>query len=212
MREEERPVTFRAILVSPDLFPPDGTPPESPQRLPFCESFPLDASELRRLSVAADTQRTLIGVQQDTEGAIRIWGLVNSGPRWLRDIQGGRRAGAPLPMAPVAHVDAPGSIAVYAGQEFLGKLQSGHITGARADAFASAWLPERFADFREEQAARHARARELSGASWVLLAPDLPREISERMMKSVIARLREARHGGTIIFVPMESAGDLCSR
>ena len=27
-------------------------------------------------------------------------------------------------------------------------------------------------------------------------------------MKRVIARLREARHGGTIIFVPMESAGD----
>ena len=33
MREEERPVTFRAILASPELFPPDGMPPESLQRL-----------------------------------------------------------------------------------------------------------------------------------------------------------------------------------
>jgi hypothetical protein len=26
---------------------------------------------------------------------LRIWGLVNSGTWWLRDIQGGKRAGAP---------------------------------------------------------------------------------------------------------------------
>jgi hypothetical protein len=211
MREEERPVTFRAILASPDLFSADGMPPESPQRLAFCESFPLDASELRRLSVATDTQRTLIGVQQDAEGALRIWGLVNSGPRWLRDVQGGRRAGAPLPRVPVVHVDAPGSIGVCSGQALVGKLQSGHITGARADAFGSAWLPERFADFRDELIVRHARARDASGAPWAPLAATLPREISERMMKRVIALLREARHGGTIIFVPMEAARDLCT-
>jgi hypothetical protein len=186
-------------------------PPESLQQLAFRESFPLTASELRRLSVAADTQRTLIGVQQDGAGALRIWGLVNSGPRWLRDVQGGRRAGTPLPPVPVAHVDAPGSIAAYAGDALIAKLQSGDILGARADAFVSEWLPERFADFREELMARHARAREASAAPWAPLAPHLPREISERMMKRVIALLRHGRHGGTIIFVPMQTADDLCT-
>jgi hypothetical protein len=97
LREEERPVTFRAILAEPVLFDPEGRPPEGLQRLAFPRPLPFDPRELRRLSVAADPQRTLIGVRRDGEGGLRIWGLINSGTRWLRDVQGGRRAGAPLP-------------------------------------------------------------------------------------------------------------------
>lgn len=206
LREEERPVTFRAILAPPELFPPDGMPPEQPQRLAFIDSLALDASELLRLSVAADTQRTLIGVHEDPNRELRIWGLVSSGARWLRDTQGGRRAGAPLPDVPVVHVDAPGSLAVYRGQELVARLRSGRLSGTRADPFDSVWLPERFTDLNEDFAARHEAARKRSHATWAPLAPDLPRLISQRMMKRVISLLREARHGGTIIFVPMECA------
>jgi len=211
LREEERPVTFRAILAAPDQFSPGGIAPSGLRRLAFCDSLPLEASQLRRLSVAADTRRTLIGVHPDGDGVLRIWGLVNSGPRWLRNVQGGRRAGAPLPPAPVAHVEAPGVLTAYRGQELVARLQAGRITGSRADPFESSWLPARFADFREELLARHARAREASAAAWAPLAPHLAHEISERMMKRTIALLRDARHGGTIVFVPMETAGDLCT-
>ena len=62
LREEERPVIFRAILAEPALFDPEGRPPEDLQRLEFPRSLPFDPRELRRLSVAADPQRTLIGV------------------------------------------------------------------------------------------------------------------------------------------------------
>ncbi len=123
LREEERPVVFRAILAEPALFDPEGRPPEGLQRLAFPRALPFDPRELRRLSVAADPQRTLIGVRPDGEGGLRIWGLINSGTRWLRDVQGGRRAGAPLPLAPVVHVNAPGSIEAYRGHELVGKLQ-----------------------------------------------------------------------------------------
>jgi hypothetical protein len=54
LREEERPVTFRAILAEPALFAPEGRPPEGLQRLEFPRSLPFDPRELRRLSVAAD--------------------------------------------------------------------------------------------------------------------------------------------------------------
>ena len=99
LREEERPVVFRAILAEPALFAPEGRPPEGLQRLEFPRLISFDPRELRRLSVAADPQRTLIGVWRDGEGGLRIWGLINSGTRWLRDVHGGRRAGAPLPPA-----------------------------------------------------------------------------------------------------------------
>jgi hypothetical protein len=206
LREEERPVTFRAILAPPELFSPDGMPPEQLQRLALAESLVLEASELRRLSVAADTQRTLIGVHEDAHGALRIWGIINSGVRWLRDTHGGRRAGAPLPDVPVVHVDAPGSLAVYRGQELVAGLRSGRLWGTRTDPFVSAWLPERFTDFREGLVALHEAARNRSDATWAPLAPDLPRMISQRVLKRVISLLREARHGGAIIFVPIECA------
>ena len=143
---------------------------------------------------------------------MRIWGLINSGTRWLRDIQGGRRAGVPLPSVPVVHVDAPGSIEAYKGHELIGKLQGGRLSGSRADPFQSEWLPGQFSGFLEDLAQRHKaarnRAQELSGEGWASLEPDLPLRIAERMMKRVISVLRDARHGGTVLFVPTGTAGD----
>jgi hypothetical protein len=216
LREEERPVVFRAILAEPALFAPEGRPPENLQRLAFPCSLPFDERELRRLSVAADPQRTLIGVWRDGEGGLRIWGLINSGTRWLRDVQGGRRVGAPLPPAPVVHVNAPGSIEAYKGHELVGKLQGGRLSGSRVDPFESEWLPEQFSGFLEELTERHEvarnRARELSGERWAQLEPTLVLRIAERMMKRVISVLRDARHGGTVIFVPQENAGEPSSQ
>jgi hypothetical protein len=160
LREEERPVVFRAILAEPALFDPEGRPPEGLQRLAFPRSLPFDERELRRLSVVADPQRTLIGVRRDEEGGLRIWGLINSGTRWLRDVQGGRRAGAPLPPTPVVHVNAPASIEAYKGHELVGKLQGGKLSGSRVDPFESEWLPGQFSGFLEELAERHEAARD----------------------------------------------------
>ena len=212
LREEERPVVFRAVLAEPALFDPEGRPPEDLQRLAFPRPLPFDPRELRRLSVASDPQRALIRVGQDGEGGLRIWGLINSGTRWLRDIQGGRRAGAPLPAAPVVHVDAPGSIEAYRGHELVGKLQGGRLSGSRVDPFESEWLPGQFSGFLEELAQRHEvarnRARELWGEGWAPLKPTLPLRIAERMMKRVISVLRDARHSGTVVFIPAGSAGE----
>ena len=206
LREEERPVTFRAILAPPALFTARGRPPESLQRLEFSRSFPFDAKELRRISVATEMERTLIGVQRDDDGVLRIWGVINSGSWWLRDVHGGRRAGAPLPPAPVVHVDAPGSMAAYKGIELMAKLQRGKLSSSRTDPFVSAWLPQQFTPFRDELMAIHEvaarRAQEDRGENWAELEPTLLRRISERMMKRVLSLLRTARHGGTIVFVP----------
>src|ERR671916_926262 len=208
LREEERPVVFRAVLAEPALFDPEGRPPEGLQRLEFPRPLPFEPRELRRLSVAADPQRTLIGVWRDGEGRLRIWGLVNSGTRWLRDVRGGRRAGAPLPPAPVVRVEAPGSMEAHKGHELVGKLQGGKLSGSRLDPFESEWLPGQFSGLLEDLAGRHeaarGRAREVSGERWAPLEPALADRITRRMMQRVVSVLREARHGGTVIFVPSE--------
>ena len=213
MRDEERPVTFRAILAEPAHFATEGRPPVGLQRFEFSSSLPFDPAELRQLSVVADPQRTLIGVRQDQEYGLRIWGLVNSGKRWLRDVHGGRQAGAPLPFAPVVRVDAPGSIAAYRGDELVGRLQGGRLSGSRVDVFESEWLPRQFIPFRDELAEQHDIARRsahtLAGETWAMLEPDLQRRITERLHKRIIAVLREKNHGGTMLFLPLEDAGDV---
>jgi hypothetical protein len=218
LREEERQVTFRAILAPPELFPPEGRPPNGLQRLDFASPLRFHPSELRRLAVATDPQRTLIGAQFDREGEanLRIWGLVHSGTRWLKDVQGGRRVGAPLPPMPVVHVRAPASIEVYRAYELVGRLHGGRLSGSRVDLFDSQWLPGQFTRVQEEIMERHEAARqralEISSERWAPLEPSLPRRIGERMLKRVIAALRDARHGGTIVFVPEKSAAGLFGR
>ncbi|MDB5340723.1 MAG: hypothetical protein JWN70_6342 [Planctomycetaceae bacterium] len=208
LREEERPVTFRAILAPPSLFTREQRPPEGLQLLEFSRSLLFHPSELRRLSAAADSQRTLIGVQSagNEDGGLRIWGLINSGTRWLRDVQGGRRAGPSLPHAPVVHIEAPGSIEVYKGYDLIGKLQAGRLSGLRVDLFESEWLPVEFSEFRTTLMERHEEGRNRASENFAPLEPTLPRRIAERMMKRVISMLRAARHGGTIIFIPLKIA------
>lgn len=212
LREEERPVTFRAVLAEPDLFSADGMPPLELQRLEFSRTFPFDAAELRRLSVACDPRRTLIGVRREENGIPRIWGLIHSGTWWLRELQGGRRPGAPVPPVAVVEVDAPGSMSVYKGSELIGRLRLGRVLGWRADPFASEWLPGQFVGFSESLMERHRNAAERAtarGEQWAPLDPSLPRTVSHRMMKRVIALVREAHHGGTFVFLPEEYGSNM---
>jgi hypothetical protein len=213
LREEERPVTFRAILAHPSLFSSTERPPDGLLRLEFSKSFHFHPSELRSLSVSTDSQRTLIGVcQDDTENReLIVWGLVNSGTRWLREVQGGRLAGPVLPPVLVAHAEAPGSIEVFKGYESIAILRAGKITGERQDLFDSSWLSGQFVEFRERLFGLHQHSRQqasAAGESWALLEPTLPRQIAVRMTKRVISILREERHGGAIIFLPVEQFED----
>lgn len=212
LREEERPVTFRAVLAEPGLFSPRGGPPEDHQRLEFPEPRSFSPRELRRLSVSAAYHRSLIGVKRDGDG-LRIWGLVHTGTRWLRNVQGGRGVAAPLPPEPIVKVQGPGRLEVYRGQELVGRLEGGVLSGFRRDIFDSSWLPAMFRQYLEEIAGLHQhasdRAREASGERWAPLDRDLSRRVSRRMIKRVISVVRDAHHGGTILFVPSDPESGL---
>ena len=131
LREEERPVTFRAILAAPKDLPEGGGPPGGLHRLAFGEPRPFDEQELRRLSPAADFEQALVGVRHGEGGGLEIWGLVHSGARWMRVTRGGRESSTPLPPAPVVRVEAPGRLTVSRGSEFVAELAGGSRATAR---------------------------------------------------------------------------------
>jgi DisA bacterial checkpoint controller nucleotide-binding len=212
LREEERAVTFRVILCDPERLPPNEGPPDGIHRLEFPELRRFDIQELRRLSPAADYYRSLIGICVSEEGALKIWGLVHSGPRWLREGQGGRDAPPPLPRALVLRVHGTGRIAVDLGQKTLCKLDEGRISDVSMDVFRSRWLPDSFAPVRQELAEIHEGLRDQArkkGQVWARLDNDITRVIGQHTIKRITSAVRDSHHGGTLVIVPPDLADDI---
>jgi hypothetical protein len=212
LHEEERAVMLRVILCDPERLPPNEGPPGGIHRLEFPEPREFDAQEIRRLSPAADYYRSLIGVCVGEGGGLKIWGLVHSGPRWLREGQGGRDAPPPLPRALVLRVHGPGRIAADVGQETICKLDEGRISDVSMDVFRSSWLPEAFAPVRQELAEIHEGLRDQArkkGQVWARLDNDITRVIGQHTIKRITSAVRDSHHGGTVVIVPPDLADDI---
>ena len=213
LREEERSVMFRLILCDPDRLAARQGPPNGLHKLEFPEPRPFDVQELRRLSPAANYYRSLVGVAPYGEEGLRIWGLVHSGPRWLRAHQGGRDAPPPLPSSPIVRVSGPGRLAVDCGSVVVGKLEEGQLSDSTMNVYDSRWLPDTFAPVRAELAEIHAEAREQArekyGEVWAQMDNDVTRIIGQHTIKRIISAVRNSRHGGTLVIIPPDLADDV---
>ncbi len=213
LREEERPVRFRVIFCDPDRLPLREGPPSGLHRLEFPESRPFNVQELRRLSPAANYYRSLIGVEPDGGRGLRIWGMVHSGPRWLRADQGGREAPPPLPPVLIVRVSGPGRITMDCGSAVVAKLDGGELSDSKMDVYASRWLPDTFAPVRAELAEIHSEARKLArevyGETWAPMDNDITRIIGQHTVKRIVSAIRNSHHGGTLIIIPPDLADDI---
>jgi len=202
LREEERAVTLRIVVAPPEVFPHSAGPPRGVMRLLFATPRALDEHELRRLAPALKYARSMIGVRP-VDGGFSIWGAVHTGPRWLERKQGGRSLAPEIPTSPlVIRAFGPGLLAVARGDRTVAELRGGSIARPGMDVFASTWLPARFTPMRDELFTLHEQARASSPEVWGELDPDLTRVLSYRMVKRVIATMRNAHHGGTIVILP----------
>jgi hypothetical protein len=200
LHEEDRPVRFRLLVGEPDRLPQDVGPPDGLHALRFTEPRPYNEHEIRRLAPAAQYHRALIGVRKEGGHDFRIWGILQSGPRWLQSARGGRVVPSPIPPdALVVRVAAPGMIAVGVGDVTLAELRNGSLGGQPFDTLEAKWLAARFAPFRDELLAEHEQAME---GMAVPLDPTVTRKISQQLLKRVISILREAHHGGTLLLLP----------
>jgi hypothetical protein len=181
LRDEERPVTCRLIVLPPEELAGNRSPPTGLLPLEFEEPRAFDDHELRRLSPAAEYSRALVGVTE-TRDDIVTWGLVQSGPRWLQAAHGGRAAEPPIPRCLVVRLTRPGHLAVSCGNELVGELRGGRLTDFTLDVFESQWLPARLPF--EDSFTKH---------------------VAQQMVKRVVAILSSAHHGGTILLAPADA-------
>ncbi len=214
LREESRFLTFRLILANSETFPASASPPDGLHRLVFTELRPFTQQELRRLAPAAVFHRSLIGLMIDETESIKIWGILQSGPRWLQSSLGGRQTAAKLPPELVISVHGAGDLEVCRGTTAIARLTGGIVNERSLNVFESKWLPASFAGIRAEIMELHYAAKaeeEKKGKNWANLDPDLSRIIAQHMIKRLISTARAAKHGGTIVIVPPDYAEEIVS-
>ncbi|MGI6656957.1 MAG: putative sensor domain DACNV-containing protein [Desulfobulbus sp.] len=209
MREEDRPVTLRLILADPELFPPDQGPPKGFLRMLFTGPRMFNEYELRRLSPAVHFDRSLIAIEQHPDRGFQIWGLINSGIRWLQEERGGHKKTNTLPDSFVIHVNGPGMLTICRGMKILATIKGGRILDASANVFQSKWIEKAFAEDRAVLLEDHERFR--AGVLYPVarIQDEFIENLQFQLLKRVISVTRMSRHGGTFILFPGDNPPEI---
>lgn len=206
LKEEGRPVRARVMLAPPEAFLAADGPPEGTHAIGFEVSHPLNANEIKRLSPAASFLYSVIAVWPSRERGLRIWGILNTGPRWLNTMAGGRKPDGMQTPHPLIHVRDPGWLLFYSGYEFLAEWRGQQFHGPRLDVFQSRILSERFAGHRRQLVGSLIDCclpASLSLESYALLA----HLVSLQFVKRIINLVRTSGHGGSLVFLPEDVEG-----
>lgn len=202
MTEEMRSQRFRIILCEPSCFPPELGPPHGFLRLVFREPRAFHEYELIKLSPASEFESSLIGVHHDTAEGLRIWGLINSGTRWIQAFRGGSKVIIPMPDSLVLDITGPGSIRAYRGSSMLAQLSGGRIIMPHTNVLHSRWIAQRTASFQNEIMLTHIASRSGANEVWATVNRNFISSLYEQVIKRIISSIRNMKHGGTIIIFP----------
>jgi hypothetical protein len=199
LREEGRPVTFRLSLSEPDAFAPTAGPPAGLHRLVFMRRLALDQHELRRLAPAVVFSRSLIGATA-VGGEPKIWGVIHSGPQWLQSVRGGRETDQMIPPVLIVAATGPGRLLVTAGAVTLAELRNGTLSRGNVDVFEAQWLRERLSDLG--RLTRAAPMGDRADDSRAVIDSTFGAVLAGHVLRRIVATIRAAQHGGTLIIVP----------
>ena len=209
LRDELRPVNFRMIVCKPACFDATESKPPGFHILKFDQPREFSAFELRALSQAAGFYRSLIGVSINDTGVPQIWGIVHTGPRWLKEMYGGKKASTPLPPTLVVCVNGPGFIEVCRGSVLVGQLRDGIVFDESMNIFESKWLPGLFTQERESLLCAYQEDRARRNLAVKKIDPAFLKQIGQRFVKRLIAAVQASHHGGTLILVPEDIKEEL---
>ena len=190
--EEGRNVRFRLVSASAEELSRAAVASDF-LRLEFSEPQLFTPDAARRLSPAVPFHSSLIGVSQRGD-QWWMWGIVHTGANWLSPTWGGRKHQESL-LLPTVHVLGAGRIGVYAGGDLVASLEHGMIEATTTDVFTSRWIGELFRG-------TFSRGANLDEAG--LRQANLVRVVSQHMVRRAIFLIRQAGHGGLILFADTE--------
>jgi hypothetical protein len=212
LKEEGRAVRARVILAPPDAFAAEDGPPDGTHAVRFSVPHALTSNEIKRLSPAAGFFHSVVAIWPDRDRGFRIWGILNTGPRWMNLVAGGRKpTGQEIPH-PIIHVRDPGWLLFYSGYNLLAEWRGRQFHGPRMDVFQSKLLSERFAGHRRRLVENLIDCC-LPATLSVEAYADLSHLVSLQFVKRIINLVRTSGHGGSLVFLPEDSEGrDVATR
>jgi hypothetical protein len=153
--------------------------------------------------------QSLIGATLTGGSAPEIWGVIHSGPQWLQSVRGGRETEQTVPPVLIVAATGPGRLLVSAGAVPLAELRNGTLSGREMDVFQSEWMQEGLAEVSHLQRAAHIRDREHDGEQWAEIDSTFGAVLASHVLRRVLATMRAAQHGGTLIIVPRRRLSEL---
>lgn len=202
MREEGREVILRLILINPAAIPDEQGPPEDLLRVIFTSPRPFNEYELRRLSPAIDFERSLIGIEPRPDNGFQIWGLINSGIRWMQQERGGSKKTSQLPPSLVLHVNGPGTLTICKGYRILASISGGKLQDCSSNVFQSKWMRAQFETELALIMNRHENFRSSVLYPVAKVQDNFVLTLQFQILKRIISVTRMSRHGGTFIIFP----------
>lgn len=206
LKEEGRTVRARAVIAPPDAFDEGEGPPDGIHAVRFSVPHTLTADSVKGLSPAAGFFHSAIGIWPDRDRGFRIWGILNTGPRWMNQVAGGRKPAGGIMPYPTIHVRDPGWLLFHHGEDLIAEWRGREFHGPRIDVFESKLLRDRF-------------AKQRFGLIGNLIACCLPSSldvggyaelchlISLQFVKRVVSLVRTSGHGGSLVFLPADAEG-----
>ena len=140
-------MTCRLILIDPaQLYDSEG-PPVGLQLLRLTQERMFRENEIRRLSPSATLYRSLIGIRWDPDKGFLLWGIINSGTRWVNETDGGRLRSPVIPKRLIIHIRGPGNLIICRGEQRIATLLNGKLQGHGFHLFEAGWLRKRQEEF-----------------------------------------------------------------
>lgn len=200
LREEGRPIRCRLVLIDPSELSEAEGPPTGMQVLRLQDERKMSAQEIRRLSPCATFYRSLIGVRWDPEKGFWIWGILNSGTRWVARIDGGRLQSSAAPDSLIINVSGPGNLIISRGDSLIGTLLNGRLEGHGFDIYEARWLQE------SQEAVAQWAIRECFKDHHVgaIVVSDFVMMLGQNFTRRIISQVRRAEHGGMLIIIRAE--------
>ncbi len=206
LKEEGRPVRARILIAPPDAFDADDGPPEGVHAIRFLAPHPMTPNEIKRLSPAAGFFHSVIAIWPDRNRGFRIWGLLNTGPRWLNRVAGGRKSAGREIAHPLVHLRDPGWLLFYEGFNLIAEWRGREFHGPRMDVFQSQLLSDRFEGHRLRMVQNLIESC-LPPSLAVEDYAELSHQISLQFVKRIINLVRTSGHGGSLVFLPDDREG-----
>lgn len=206
LKEEGRTVRARVVIAPPDSFDGSEGPPDGIHAVRFAVPHTLTANSIKSLSPAAGFFHSAIGIWPDRDRGFRIWGILNTGPRWMNQVAGGRKPVGGIMPFPTIHVRDPGWLLFHHGEDLIAEWRGRSFHGPRIDVFESKLLRDRFVKQRVGLI-ENLIACCLPSSLSVDAYAELSHLISLQFVKRVVSLVRTSGHGGSLVFLPADAEG-----